>query len=157
MHSSRMSTARSLPYGGISVQGVYVWGCLCPRGSLSRGGLCPGRPPPPCGQTDAVQILPCPKLRLRAVKTEKVIRIWLKTRRHHLVLLRESKPKMTANLKEHKSLNLPEIALSVRTTIPPLLTEHGSMLGLSVSWDGNDTEAWYIWLILGPLYGQLLL
>ena len=48
MHSSRMRTARSLPYGGAPVQGVlcrgeYVWG-----GSVSRGSLS-GRAPPDCG------------------------------------------------------------------------------------------------------------
>ena len=43
MHSSRMRTARSLPYGGVSVQG-----CLCPggggsvRGALCSEGVCPG-------------------------------------------------------------------------------------------------------------------
>ena len=64
MHSSRMRTARSLPYRegvsvrggslsmGVSAQGVSVWGIsihggLCPRGIFSRavsvpGGLCPG-------------------------------------------------------------------------------------------------------------------
>ena len=75
MHSSRMRTAHSLPYGGVSVRGdlcqgagslsrgVSVQGWSLPggslyRGSLSRGvfvqgGLCPGegvpwqRPPPP--------------------------------------------------------------------------------------------------------------
>ena len=42
MHSSRMRTARSLPYGWgslsrvVSVQGVSVQGSLCPRGSLSK-------------------------------------------------------------------------------------------------------------------------
>ena len=40
MHSSRMRTAHSLPYGGVSVWGVSVWG-VSVRGSLS-GGLCPG-------------------------------------------------------------------------------------------------------------------
>ena len=51
-----MRTARSLPYGGVPVQ---------------ERGLCQGDPP--CGQNDwhtPVKILPCPKLRLRAVKTE---------------------------------------------------------------------------------------
>ena len=58
MHSNRMRTARSLPYGerglhagwsqsgGVSVRGLCPGG-LCPggslsRGSLSRGGLCQG-------------------------------------------------------------------------------------------------------------------
>ena len=39
IHSSRMRTARSLPYGGVSVQG----GGSLSGGPLSRdGGLCPG-------------------------------------------------------------------------------------------------------------------
>ena len=36
MHSSRMRTARSLLYQGVS-RGVSVQGSLCPGGSLSRG------------------------------------------------------------------------------------------------------------------------
>ena len=49
IHSSRMRTARSFPYGGICPGGVSVRGCLYPvwgvsvqEGSLSRRGLCPG-------------------------------------------------------------------------------------------------------------------
>ena len=46
MYSSRMRTARPLPYGevsvgGVSVQGGLCLGGLCPTGSLS-GGICPG-------------------------------------------------------------------------------------------------------------------
>ena len=79
MHSSRMRTARSLPYGGVCVQ----------RGSVSREGLCPervcvqggpdqgavcergalylGDPPPPVDRQTPLKLLPCPKLRLQAV------------------------------------------------------------------------------------------
>ena len=46
MHFSRMRTARSLPYSGVSVQRVSVQGGLCPGGlcpgGLHPGGLCPG-------------------------------------------------------------------------------------------------------------------
>ena len=88
--SSRMRTARSWPYGGglclrgVSGGGVFVQGglCpggLCPRGPLSRGRLCPRGvsvlgglpdrdPPPPWTEWQTgVKILPCPKLRLRAI------------------------------------------------------------------------------------------
>ena len=52
MHSGSMRTARSLPYGGFLSGGVSVRKTLYP---LDR-------------QTP-VKILPCPKLRLRAVKS----------------------------------------------------------------------------------------
>ena len=60
--------------GGSLSRGVSVWGCLCPGGSLSRGVSVRETPPPVDRQTP-VKILPCPKLRLRAVKTEKGVRI----------------------------------------------------------------------------------
>ena len=51
MHSSRMRTARSLPYGGISMTETppldLPWRDCPPRQSL--------RPPPPCGQTDTCE------------------------------------------------------------------------------------------------------
>ena len=58
MHSSRMRTARSLPYGGASLFG----------GSLS--GRPPDRDPLPVNRmTDASKNITLPKLRLRVVKT----------------------------------------------------------------------------------------
>ena len=57
MHSSRMHTARSFLYRGVSVQGP-----LCPGGGVSL------RETPPVNRmTEGVEILPCSKLRLRAV------------------------------------------------------------------------------------------
>ena len=55
--------------GRISVQGrerISVHGVS--MGSLSRGDLCQGHPPPWTEWHTAVKTLPCPKLRLRAVK-----------------------------------------------------------------------------------------
>ena len=73
MHSSRMRTARFLPYGG-SLSRASVQGGLC-----HGGGLCPGgwggvsvmKTPSPLWTVDRqtpVKISPCPKLRLWAVK-----------------------------------------------------------------------------------------
>ena len=98
MNFSRIRTARSLPYRGgslltggslsrgVSVHGVSVWreslsgglcsGVLCtgglspgglyPRGSLSRGVK--ETPSPTVDRQTPVKLLPCPKLRLRALK-----------------------------------------------------------------------------------------
>ena len=91
MHSSRMRTAHSLPYRGVSVQGSLCLGGLCP-GGLCLGGLCLGVSvwqvsvwgvsvwgvfvwrvsiSGVCVQGTEwqtwVKTLPCPKLRLRAV------------------------------------------------------------------------------------------
>ena len=67
--------------GGIcSWGGIWSWGVSAPGGvSAPRGGLFPGgvpgpggtwsgTPPPPVDRHTPVNILPCPKLRLRAVK-----------------------------------------------------------------------------------------
>ena len=69
MHSSRMRTARLLAVSG--------GGGLHPGGSASMGGLPRGEvgqtPLPPVDRQTPVKTLPCPKLRLRVVKNEKVI------------------------------------------------------------------------------------
>ena len=73
MHSSRMRTARSLPYGGVpvqegvSVQGGLCPGGLCPGGSLSRGVSVRETPSRAVDRQTPLKILPCPKPRLRAV------------------------------------------------------------------------------------------
>ena len=69
LHSSRMRTARSLTvFPSIFCSGGGVWsqgGCLVPGGYPSMHW---GRPPPPWTEWQTgVKILPCPKLRLRAV------------------------------------------------------------------------------------------
>ena len=57
---------RGLCPGGVSLQGVRrsLSGGLCPGGSLSRGSLS-GKPP--MDRQTPVKLLPCPKLRLRAL------------------------------------------------------------------------------------------
>ena len=70
MHSSRICTIRSLPYGGlcsgVSAQGVSVQGGLCPGGSLS-GGVCVRENQFPVDRQTPVKILPCLKFRLQTV------------------------------------------------------------------------------------------
>ena len=60
MHASRMRTARSLPYGGVSV---------CPGGFLSMKVSVRKTLPPVDRMTDASKNISLPKLRLRAVIT----------------------------------------------------------------------------------------
>ena len=81
LHSSRMHTARSLTVspsmhcaGGVCSQGgAWSGGCLVGGGVPRLGGgiaACT-EADPPCGQNSwhaLLKILPCPKLRLRAVK-----------------------------------------------------------------------------------------
>ena len=78
-----MRTARSLPYGGVSVHGgicsgrvsIQGWGSVS-RGGSRLGGLCPRevsvqggsiRETPPVDRQTPAKILPLPKLRLRAI------------------------------------------------------------------------------------------
>ena len=84
MHSSRMRTARLLtgsrggglhPVGGLhqgvhtgksASRGAYIQGgCRVLEGALHLGG---GQTPSPMNRQTGVKTLPCPKLRLRAVK-----------------------------------------------------------------------------------------
>ena len=74
MHSSKMRTGRSLPYGGggyrllFTVVGFSVHGGgLCLGGLCLGGGLCQGDPLPLVDRQTPVKILPFPKLRLRVV------------------------------------------------------------------------------------------
>ena len=56
-----MRTARSLPYGGVPVQGgLCPGGVFVQGGSLSRGGLCQGNPLPPCEQTNTCSNIALP-------------------------------------------------------------------------------------------------
>ena len=92
LHSSRMRTARALTVspsmlcrGGCLVGGCLLRGAVCSLGGggllagvSARGGVCswgvsalggvPGQVLPPVDRHMPVNILPCPKLRLRAVK-----------------------------------------------------------------------------------------
>ena len=67
LHSSRVRTARSLPYGGFRDRDPPTWTEAPPT---------PGQRPPldrdlPVDRQKPVKILPCPKLRLRVVKMER--------------------------------------------------------------------------------------
>ena len=62
MHSSRMRTARSLPYRGVSLTDPP--GQRPPSGQNPPSGQ---RPPPPVDRQTPVKLLPCLKLRLWAV------------------------------------------------------------------------------------------
>ena len=56
--------------GGVPARGVYL-----PGGCTWPGGICPGTSPP-CGQNSwhtLLKILPCPKLRLRAVTKQNAL------------------------------------------------------------------------------------
>ena len=82
LHSSRMHTARLLTVspsmhcaGGVSLPGGSpCWGGALPGGLPCQGGIpaCTETDPPPCGQNSwhVTEILPCPKLCLRAVIKE---------------------------------------------------------------------------------------
>ena len=62
MHSSKMRTGRSLPYGGGGYRLLYTVG-----GSLSGAGGSLRETPSPVDRQTPVKILPFPKLRLRVV------------------------------------------------------------------------------------------
>ena len=90
MHSSRMRNPARLPYAGICFPGgggtcLVQGGCTClvPGGVPGPGESVPGpggvylvrySPPPWTEWQTGVKILPCPKLRLRAVINDKHLR-----------------------------------------------------------------------------------
>ena len=51
------SLSRGISFRGVSAHGNLCPGGFCPRGSLSRRGLCPRDPPPPHGKERVVHIL----------------------------------------------------------------------------------------------------
>ena len=55
-----------------------------PGGSVSGGPLS-GRPPPPVGRQTLVTILPCPKLRLRAVKITRYFKLSIEYNHHNIL------------------------------------------------------------------------